>query len=103
MALIAAVSLLVTLAADAAALRVLARPPVPRPADPTLPPISVLKPLKGLDEELIENLASLAVQDYPRFQLVLRTEDPGDPALAGAERLREGLPPGGVTGVAGAP
>src|SRR5258707_6343718 len=103
MALIAAVSLLVTLAADAAALRVLARPPVPRPADPTLPPISVLKPLKGLDEELIENLASLAVQDYPRFELVLGTEDPGDPALAVAERLRQAFPRVAITAVAGRP
>jgi ceramide glucosyltransferase len=108
LALIAAVSLVVTLAADAAALRLLARPPVPRPTDPTLPtlpalpPISVLKPLKGLDEELFENLASLAVQDYPRFELVLGTEDPQDPALAVAERLRQAFPRVAITVVAGA-
>ncbi|HXO40299.1 MAG TPA: glycosyltransferase [Thermoanaerobaculia bacterium] len=102
LALIAAVSLVVTLAADAAALRLLARPPVPRPADPTLPPISVLKPLKGLDEELFENLASLAAQDYPRFELVLGTEDPQDPALAVAERLRQAFPRVAITVVAGA-
>jgi len=109
MALIAAVSLLVTLAADAAALRVLARQRVPRPVAPALdplqglPPISVLKPLKGLDEELFENLASLAAQDYPRFELVLGTEDPGDPALAVAERLRQAFPRVTITVVAGAP
>jgi ceramide glucosyltransferase len=102
MALIAAVSLLVTFVADAAALRLLARPPVPPPTDLTLPPISVLKPLKGLDEELFENLASLAVQDYPRFELVLGTEDPRDPALAVAERLRQAFPRVAITVMAGA-
>src|ERR1700688_2270227 len=88
LALIAAVSLLFALAADAAALRLLARPPAPPPGDPA-PPMSVLKRLKGLDEEPFENLASLAVQDYPRFELVLGTEDPRNPALAVARRLRQ--------------
>ncbi|HEV7516557.1 MAG TPA: hypothetical protein VGR07_09685 [Thermoanaerobaculia bacterium] len=49
------------------------------------------------------NLDSLAGQDYPDLQIVLGTEDPADPALAVAERLRRDFPRIDVTIVAGAP
>jgi ceramide glucosyltransferase len=99
--LLAALSLLVTLLVTGGAVVFLGRR---RPAGPPspLPPVSILKPLKGVDEGLYENLASLARQDYPGFELVLGVEDPLDPAVAVAERLRQDFPGVPVTLVRGA-
>lgn len=99
---IAAASLLITVAAGGAALIFLSRRPRPAAAA-VLPPVSVLKPLKGCDEGLYENLAAMARQDYPDFELIFGAEDPRDPALAVAERLQDELPEVPITIVRGAP
>lgn len=51
------------------------------------PPLSVLKPLNGLDAQLYENLSSFCAQDYPSFQIVFSVASPGDPAVPVVERV----------------
>lgn len=103
LALVAFLALAVTLAVHALALRKLAGERRRRPlADRRLPPISVLRPLKGLDDGFAENLAALARQGYPRFELICGAEDPGDPALEVARRVAAAHPDVAIRVVAGA-
>jgi ceramide glucosyltransferase len=65
-------------------------PPPPAPA--AWPPVTILKPLKGVDADLKENLRSIFRLDYPDFEIVLGTEDASDPALALARRVAAEFP-----------
>lgn len=73
------------------------RVPVPSAA-PNGTPISVLKPLHGIDEGLEENLRGFFAQPYrhadgaPAFELLFATRDAEDPAIAVVEALRREFP-----------
>lgn len=51
-------------------------------------PISILKPLAGIDDGLEENLRTFFEQEYSNFEILLAVRNPDDPAIAVAERLR---------------
>jgi ceramide glucosyltransferase len=45
------------------------------------PPVSILKPVHGLEKNLKENLRSTCLQDYPDFQVVFSVQELNDPAI----------------------
>jgi ceramide glucosyltransferase len=59
----------------------------PRPGGASIP-VSVLKPLAGVDDGLEENLRSFFEQDYPEFEILAAVRNAHDPAAAVFERLR---------------
>jgi ceramide glucosyltransferase len=46
------------------------------------PPVSVLKPVHGLEAQLNENIESFFRQDYPSYEIIFAADEPDDAALA---------------------
>jgi ceramide glucosyltransferase len=56
------------------------------------PPLTLLKPLHGAEPGLAEYLASFFDQDYPEYEILFCTRDPGDPGLEIARRVASRFP-----------
>jgi ceramide glucosyltransferase len=55
-------------------------------------PISVLKPLSGVDEGLEANLRAIFAQKYADFEILFAVHDAGDPAVHIVENMRREFP-----------
>jgi len=51
------------------------------PDDAHLPPVSVLKPVHGLEAQLKENIESFFRQDYPDYEILFAADEENDAAL----------------------
>jgi len=78
-------SLIYSLLTIVAARRYLAARPPASLANPE--PISILKPLAGLDLDLESNLRTYFEQDYPEFEILLAVRQAEDPAGGVASKL----------------
>lgn len=53
----------------------------------TVPGVSILRPLKGLDTNLYENLESTFTQEYPNYEIIFSVADENDQALGVVNEL----------------
>ncbi|KAB8315292.1 glycosyltransferase [Tolypothrix campylonemoides VB511288] len=56
------------------------------------PPITILKPICGLDIDTYENFASFCQQDYPEYQIIFCVRDQDDPCVEIVKKIINDFP-----------
>lgn len=61
-------------------------------ATQALPPVSILKPLKGTDPDIYESFRSHCLQDYSEYEIIFGVSDAQDPAVVSVKQLQKEFP-----------
>lgn len=64
----------------------------PEPPLDFTPPVSVFKPLHGLERDIYEVLAGFCRQDYPEYEVLFGVGNEEDPAVEVVRRLQQDFP-----------
>ena len=60
-------------------------------------PVSILKPLKGLDDGLFDNLESFCNLDYPQYEIIFALQNQNDPAYKVVKKIKDKYPSNDLT------
>jgi ceramide glucosyltransferase len=67
------------------------------PVPLALRPVSILKPLKGLDDGLFDNLESFCTLDYSHYEIIFALQNRNDPAYKVVTKIKEKYPSQDIT------
>jgi ceramide glucosyltransferase len=62
----------------------------------TFPPVAVIVPIKGVDQQTAENIRALLDQDYPNYRLIFAVESADDPVCELLRSISLKQPPGRI-------
>ena len=63
-----------------------------KPQPQFAPPVSILKPLRGVDPQMYESFRSHCVEDYPEYEIIFGVNEADDPAVQAVQQLMREFP-----------